>query len=254
MVTGLRMKTLAIMSQKGGSGKTTLAIYLATRAGRRFPTVLFDLDPQQSALKWARRQTPPRELAIPVLARGERIEDATVTHLPLDVAALDPRQLGARLRQLAATTDTELAIIDTSPRADAHAALVAQLADLVLIPCRPGVFDLDAVGATVEIARIARKPAAIVINASSPLGRLASEAAAALRAAGYTVLDEIVHHRVAFAHALIGGQAIDDFAPRSKAAAEIEALFRQLALQLGLPSRRRPSHKNPITAATGLRK
>lgn len=231
MITGLRMKTLVVMSQKGGSGKTTLAIYLATRAIRRFPTVLFDLDPQQSAVKWASRRIPEA--------------------FPLDVAALDPRQLGARLPQLAATTDTELAIIDTSPRADAHAALVAQLADLVVIPCRPGVFDLDAVGATVEIARIARKPAAIVINAAPPLGRVTSEAAAALRAAGYTVLDEIVHHRAAFAHALIGGQAIDDFAPRSKAAAEIEALFRQLAKQLGVPSRRRPSHQS-ITAVTRL--
>jgi chromosome partitioning protein len=212
--------SLAIMAQKGGAGKTTLALHLYGAALRRRPA-LFDLDPQQSAAKWAARRAAAHPEAPPAA-----------------VAALDPRQLGARLRQLAGD-DCGLAILDTSPRADASAAIVAQFADLVLIPCRPSALDLDAVGSTIEIARLARKPAQIVINAAPPVGRLAGEAIAALRAAGYPVLDRVVAQRAALAHALNSGATIGEYAPASKAAAEIAGLFAELATRF--PGGPRPS-------------
>jgi chromosome partitioning protein len=114
------MKTLAIMSQKGGSGKTTLAVHLAAYAVRQqVTTALIDLDPQASASKWNARRAPepPKN---PKLDVGQ----GTVTQLP-------------GLLRLAEDNQLALVILDTAPHVDRAAALVAQQADCILMPCRP---------------------------------------------------------------------------------------------------------------------
>jgi chromosome partitioning protein len=84
--------------------------------------------------------------------------------------------------------------------------MVAQLSDFILMPCRPARFDLKAIDSTAQIAKLARTPAAVVINAA-PRGKLAEEA------------------RAAYSHAVIDGRSVHEYEPYGKAAAEIDALF-----------------------------
>ncbi|MBF0557081.1 MAG: ParA family protein, partial [Nitrospirae bacterium] len=113
------MKTLSIMAQKGGSGKTTIAVHLAVCAVRhRLKTALIDLDPQASAYYWNESRQPENRL------------DATKADAP---------QLSAFLKK-AQSGGIDLAIIDTAPHSNPAAAIAAQLSDFVLIPCRPARF------------------------------------------------------------------------------------------------------------------
>jgi chromosome partitioning protein len=169
------MKILALLAQKGGSGKTTLAVHLAVCATRHtFRTALIDLDPQGSAYDWNASREESRKL---------------------DAVHASAGQLATLLQQ-ATTAKADLAIIDTAPHSDSAAALVAQLADFVLIPCRPARFDLKALGSTAELARLAKTPAAVVLNAA-PRGKLADEARTALQQQGFAVLEAVLHQRAA---------------------------------------------------------
>lgn len=117
-------------------------------------------------------------------------------------------------------------MIDTAPHSEAAALAAARAADLVLIPCRPGIFDLRAVAASVDVAVLARTPAAAVLNAVPAHGPLADEAAEAIRenGMGLVVAPTRVVHRVAFVHAATAGLTPLESAGGGKAAAEIRAL------------------------------
>jgi chromosome partitioning protein len=205
------MKTLAIIAQKGGSGKTTLAVHMAVCATRRdINTALIDIDPQASAYKWNESRPDERKL---------------------DATKADAGQIPAFLKQ-AKAGGIDLVIIDTAPHSDQAAAIAAQLADFVLIPCRPARFDLDAIASTVQIAKVAKTPAAVVINAA-PRGKLAEEARAALEQQGITVIEPVLHHRAAYSHAVIDGRSVHEYEPDGKAAAEIDELYNFITGLLG---------------------
>jgi chromosome partitioning protein len=136
------MRTLALLSQKGGSGKSTLAVHLAVIAqASGLRTVIVDLDPQRSAAGWWETRTT---------ATPELVEST-------------PDGLRAVL-EAAQGDGVGLCVVDTRPSAGADTAAAAALADLVLIPTRPAIFDLRAIGATVEIVEQAKAPAFIVLN------------------------------------------------------------------------------------------
>ena len=119
----MRVRTIAIVSRKGGAGKTTLATHLAVAAevaGLR--AALFDLDPQASAALWADHRGEPFPAVVPAQA---------------------PRLAG--LLAQARDGGADLVLIDTPPEADGIASAAAAVADLTLIPCRPSALDLDAV-------------------------------------------------------------------------------------------------------------
>jgi len=197
------MKIIAIIAQKGGSGKTTLSVHLAVCATRQnIRTVLIDLDPQGSAYDWNESR-----------AEGNK----------LDTIKASPGQLAALLRQ-ARAAGADLVIVDTAPHSDSAAAIAAQLADLVLIPCRPARFDLKAISSTAQITSLTKTLAAVVINAA-PRGRLAEEARAALQQQGTIVIEPILHHRAAYSHAVIDGRSVHEYEPDGKAAAEIDNFF-----------------------------
>jgi chromosome partitioning protein len=205
------MKTLVILAQKGGSGKTTLAVHMAVCAARqKHRTALIDIDPQSSAFNWNESRDEGHKL---------------------DAAKAEVGQIPALLQQ-AKVGGIDLVIIDTAPHSDSAAAIAAQYADLVLIPCRPARFDLDAIESTVQIATVAKKPAAVVINAA-PRGKLAEEARAALEYQGITVIDTVLHQRAAYSHAVIDGRSVHEYEPGGKAAAEIDDLYSHLIGLLG---------------------
>ena len=197
------MLTIALISQKGGSGKTTLAINLAIAselAGH--PAVVVDLDPQASAAAWA----DSRESDAPVVLSAQSARLAEV----LDTA----REHGAALT-----------LIDTAPHAEAAALTAARSADLVLVPCRPSILDLRAVSASLDIARLAGTPAAAVLCGVPARGPLASEAQSALEAYGLTVSPVRIGHRAAFVHAMTAGQGAQEYESGGKAARETARLY-----------------------------
>lgn len=199
------MQTLALVCQKGGAGKTTLAIHLAAEAATNgLRTLLLDLDPQASAARWADRRKPGA--------------------IDVDVAVEAPARLDAALRQ-AEREGYDLVVLDTAPHADQAALQVARLAAMVLIPVRPSILDLDAMGASLDLCALARKPAAVVLNAAPIRSRVVQEAAEAVAKLGGEVVQPIIRERVALRHALVDGRVAREYEPDGAAAAEITALY-----------------------------
>jgi chromosome partitioning protein len=196
------MKTIAILSQKGGAGKTTLALHLAVAAAKdNLNTIVVDLDPQASAANWGdRRKT---ELPVVVSSHASRL---------------------ASVLDKARENDGQLAILDTAPHSDSIALQAARAADLILVPCRPAILDLEAIASTLELVRAADTPAVVVLNAVAPIGTEAEEAAEAVSGLGAEVCPARLVNRVAFSRALISGQTAQEFEPGGKAAQEIQAL------------------------------
>ena len=209
------MKTIAVLSQKGGTGKTTLALHLAVAAEAAGHTaVVIDLDPQSSAGGWG----DSRKAEGPTVAMGHAPRLASILHA-------------------ADANGVSLALLDTAPHSQGDALAAAQSCDVILIPCRPGILDLRAIGATVQIARLAGKPAAVVLNACPPQGRtLADEAAEACRGYGVEVAPFRLTQRAAFAHALASGQTAQEYEPDGKAAEEIQQLYKWACQFVGMPT------------------
>ena len=208
------MLILAFISQKGGAGKTTLACATAVAAERAgLATVLVDLDPQASASKWS----DLREPEAPVVTSAQ-------------AARLGP------ILEAARGTGAELAVIDTAPHAADAALEAARAAQLVLIPCRSSAADLTAIGATIDLARLAERPAIAILNAAPIRNPLSDQARAAIAGYGIETAPVVIHQRIDHVHAWTNGLTAVEFAPRSKAAAESIALFQWLrngALNLG---------------------
>jgi chromosome partitioning protein len=208
------MITIAIVSQKGGAGKTTIAVNLSVHAeASGYTTALIDLDPQASAAKWS----------------DKRIA-ATPEVISAHAARLDSYLGSAR------DAGAALAIIDTAPNSDSAALAAAQAADLILIPCRPASFDLEAIASTVQLARLAGKPAAVVFNAAPIRGSLTDEARQAVAAYRVPIVPTVLHQRAAYSNAVIDGRSAGEYEPVGKAAAEIVALFEWIRRQVKLSS------------------
>lgn len=197
------MKTIAIISQKGGAGKTTVAIHLAVAAEHHnLKTAIFDLDPQASAASWADK----RENASPVVISAQAARLSNLLEQAVDQAA-------------------DLVIIDSAPNADAASLAAAKAADLILIPCRPSAFDLNAIGTTLNLAVVANKPAYVLLNAVPPYGKIGEEARIALEKVEIKVVEPVLHYLVAFSHAVNDGRTAQEYDSKSKAANEVETLF-----------------------------
>lgn len=207
------MKTVAIISQKGGAGKTTLAVHIGVAAARLgMLTALIDLDPQGTARSWASRRQ---------LEDGPEVIGDHASQLPSLLAA-------------AAKNGASLVVIDTAPNADQAALAAARAADLILIPCRPAAFDLEAIKTTLDLAQIAKKPAFVVLNAVPVRSKIGDEAAAGLREQGAQVAPIFLCHRAAYGHAVIDGRSAQEFEAGSKADHEVDALFNWLCGQVDM--------------------
>jgi len=204
------MKVLAFLSQKGGAGKTTLAVHTAVAAYEAGEAaVLIDTDPQRSASVWG----DARQGAAPIVATAS-------------VSELD------RVLKAAVDDGMALAIIDAAPHAAPEAARIARVADLVVIPCRPTAFDLAAVEAAVRIARAARVRAVFVLSACPFRAPEIAETRAALEGYDLPVAPVEITDRRAFARAVASGRAVTEFEGDGKAAAEIRALWSWLKEQM----------------------
>jgi chromosome partitioning protein len=209
------LKTLGLLSRKGGVGKSTLAIHLAVlaqQAGLR--ALLLDMDPQRSAAAWWRA----REAETPQLAEvaPDALRDV------LDAARTD---------------GVDLAVIDTRPSIEADAAHVATLSDLILVPTRPAILDLRAILATLDVVKGAARRALIVLNACQPArgageAPLTGDARRALAAFGVPVAAVPITNRQVFSASLVAGLTANEVEPDGKAARETRALWSVVAKEL----------------------
>jgi chromosome partitioning protein len=206
----MNLRVLALASQKGGSGKTTLSGHLAVQAQRSGagPVVLIDIDPQGSLADWWNE----REAEFPAFAQ------TTVARLASDLAVL--RQQGFRL-----------AVIDTPPAITMAIQSVIAVAELIVVPTRPSPHDLRAVGATVDLCERAGKPLIFVVNAATPKAKITSEAAVALSQHG-TVAPITLHHRTDFAASMIDGRTVMEVDPNGRSAAEVTNLWNYISDRL----------------------
>jgi chromosome partitioning protein len=204
------MRVLALSSQKGGSGKTTLSGHLAVQAQRAGygPVCLIDIDPQGSLADWWNE----REDEMPAFAQ------TTVARLGADLEVL--RQQGFRL-----------AVVDTPPAITMAIQSVIQVAELIVIPTRPSPHDLRAVGATVDLCERAGKPLIFVVNGATPKAKITYEAAVALSQHG-TVAPVTIHHRTDFAASMIDGRTVMEVDPNSRSAREVAELWDYIADRL----------------------
>jgi chromosome partitioning protein len=154
------VEVYSFISQKGGTGKSTLARQFAVLSGLSF---LIDRDPQQTTAKWWNRR---RELS-------------PAPDFP-DLIDLNSSTLTAAVDALRRKPDG-LTFIDTRPAVDEPVAEAARVSDLVIIPVRPSPDDLEAVGETLRIIRRLNKPAVIVVNAAKTGARALSARAALSR-------------------------------------------------------------------------
>ena len=114
--------------------------------------------------------------------------------------------------------------LDTAPHSDSAALEAARRSDLVLIPCRPAILDMEAISNTLRLVRTTKTPIAVVMNAIAAQGREADEAAEALTGFDVAVCPVHVVQRIAFSRSLITGLSAQESEPRGKAAAEASRL------------------------------
>jgi len=198
------MQTLAMIAQKGGTGKTTLALSLAVAAEAAGRSVLVvDLDPQASACKWSDRRSGDTPSVI----------DA------------QPARLAAALAK-AEQAGIDFAIVDTPARIEQAAAEAAKVADLVLIPCKPSILDLETLRTTVELVQgRSRNTPLIILNAVPAQGTRHDQAAEAITAMGLEICSAYIGQRVAFEYAAQAGQTVTEYEPDGRAALEIRQLY-----------------------------
>lgn len=205
------MRSIAFLSQKGGSGKTTLAVHIAVAAeasGER--VILIDTDPQGSATAWTQARTEERPL----------VEKTTASSL-------------ARVMERARRDHLTLAVIDTAPHATPGVDTIAAAVDFVLIPCRPSAFDLAAIASSVQVAKAAGKPSAFVLHACDARAPEVAEARDVLTSHAFPVALVDIGHRRAFSRAISSGRAVTEFEAHGKAAKEIITLWKWIKQEMG---------------------
>jgi len=195
------MQTVAVLNEKGGSGKTTIATNLAAawyRSGR--DVLLLDADPQLTALDWS--DTSDGD-GVPVVQLGK-------SNLRRDL----PR-VGESF---------ELVVIDGAPRMGELTASAVSVADFVLIPVQPSAADIWSAETVVEVCEARDTPAAFVLSRAVVGTREAGAAADALASFDIPLLEARTCQRIAYARAMGRGVSVLDVPGADKAADEIRSL------------------------------
>ena len=205
------MQVLTFASQKGGSGKTSLAACVAVAAAEEGEIVAaIDTDAQGSLAAWGRRR---------------QVQN-------IEVETCEPSKLRQAVTRIRKAGSVSLLIVDTPGLFGAGVALALQDADFVLVPVKPSILDVEAARPTVEQLQTLRKPFGLVLNQclSSSQGRTLDAATALVRSG--TLAPCMVALRADFLDGMTAGQGVTETAPKGKAATEIRLLWAWLKTRL----------------------
>jgi chromosome partitioning protein len=196
------MKTIVITSQKGGSGKTTLAAHLSVEAERTGESAwIVDTDKQATLSLWHER----REVNTPQRA------NVGFAHLASSLITM-------------AEHGGAYCFVDTAPTISEQSLTLVRLADLVLIPVRPSPADLWAVSETVALVKETTKPFLFIITQAKSQASITAQTIAALSQHG-RVAQSFIADRVSYAVAMTGGSTAPELAVKGLAAKEISSLW-----------------------------
>ena len=204
-------KVLTVAQQKGGSGKTTLAVHLAVqflRAGRS--VAVLDTDPQGSLGRW-------------FMARLERTDGAP----ELEFSTSSAWGVGYEAGKLRRAHDVVL--IDTPPKADSDLRPALREADLTLVPVAASALDLWATESVLDLVDRAGRPALTVLNRARPGTRVHAETLERMAELPAPMADAALHNRVVYAETMGQGLAVAEAARSGPATAEIAALADEVA-------------------------
>lgn len=218
----LHMRTITLVTQKGGAGKTTLATSLAIAAQQAGETVAaLDLDPQGSMVEWGKMR--------------QKADPGTVPdqHLPV-VERFPPERVGQMSRMLStlAGKGITLTILDTAGADNPTTRAAMETSTYCLVPIRPTRLDLLAVRATVQAIMHSGKPFAFVLNQCStiPRNNRANDTATGLASIGF-MAEPLILLRNDYQDAFAAGQGVTEYAPDGKAANEIRRLWKWVSTQ-----------------------
>ncbi len=199
-----RLQVIAVVAEKGGVGKTTLALTLAVaavQAGRK--VAVFDLDPQATAAQWTDRRD--NEFPWVVATPATR----------LDAAMANAKGQGV-----------DFVVIDTPPHAGTDAVEAARRSDLVLVPVEPHLYTLETLPKLGNLLNLAGgTPALFVVCKAAIQGKEGQDAAAYIKEQGFDVCPVTLHLRVAHRHAGNVGLTAQEYEPKGKAADESLQLY-----------------------------
>ncbi len=211
----MEAKIITIAQQKGGAGKTTVAIHLAvawSQRGKRVAVV--DIDPQGSMKHWHK-------------IREQRFgEDYT----GLTFSSVSGWRVGSEVARLKRSHD--IILIDSPPHTETEAKTAIRNADIIIIPVQPSPADLWATKATVDIAKSENIPVRIVLNRVSSNSKMAETIAKELSHLAKTTLG----NRVLFASSIMEGRSATEVSPGSPAALEVKSLAEEISKILKVKS------------------
>lgn len=221
------MYVIALLSQKGGGGRTSLTVSLSTaaeEAGKQ--TLIVDLDPQATACKWGDRRQA--ESPIVIDAQPARLANAL-----------------AKARE----GGIDLVLIDTPPRSAEAALAAAKTADLIVMPIRPQMYDLETIPNTLDLIATAstgraKIPTIAILNAVPARGTRHEQARDALIAMGINVCDSTIGYRAAFGDAAALGLSVIEHERTGRAAVEIRKVY-DAVIAILEPAASEPKSRRP---------
>ena len=208
-------KVITISQQKGGTGKTTLAVHLAMAFIKyhNLKVAIIDTDPQGSLGKW-------------FMIRSER--KVSNENLTFKTASL----WGAQYESKTLKNDHDIVIIDTPPKIESDARPSIEAADLVLIPMAASHVDFWATGAIVEIAKKANKKILAQINRSSQRSKLIDKTKDFIKSLDLQSTDTIIGNRQIYTSSMGEGKTAVEKQRKGNAVDEIKNLSDQILNQL----------------------
>ena len=208
-------KVITIAQQKGGTGKTTLAVNLALAFIKfhNLKVAIIDTDPQGSLGKW-------------FMIRSEK--KISNQNLTFKTASL----WGAQYESKILKQDHDIVIIDTPPKIESDARPAIEASNLVLIPIAPSPVDFWATESIIEIAKKAKRKILIQINRANHRSKLISKTHEYIKSINISATKTLIGHRQIFVASMGEGKTVVEKQRKSKAVEEIRGISEQILLEI----------------------